>query len=238
MQNNDTIVVANWLRDKGFDLLAIMDPMKWSSTLTQVFASLNINIPGDSRVVLIGSAGPRLWDIVSNDYWQKQDPIDQYSIRSAEELVDRMWKGESIQWLYPGPKPVPLQRLSRFAGWSHQSLLGLDIHPTFGTWFACRAAFIIELPIPCTPRLETSSPCDDCLDKPCRTQCPSGAVRERNNFGLSECGSYRVADESRCSHQCIARLSCPAGSKWRYADDQLAYHGALSLAAIKSLYAA
>ena len=236
MQNNEAIVVADWLRDKGFDLLAIMDPMKWSAELTEAFAAMQVVIPAEGRLVLVGSAGPRLWHIVRTDCWQKQDPIDRYSIQSVEQLVSLMWNGEPIQWLYPGAKPIPLQRLSRAAGWSQQSLLGLDIHPTFGTWFACRAAFFIRLPITCTTRPEASSPCANCEDKPCLRQCPPGAVRAGGQFGLSECGSYRVRGGSECSHRCISRLSCPVGLEWRYSDDQLAYHGALSLAVIKTTY--
>lgn len=236
MPNNETIVVGDWLEDKGFDLLSIMDPIDWPNSLTESFVSLGIDIPSLCRIVLIGSAGSRLWKIVREEHWQDRDPIDRYAIRITEELVARKWKGKTIRWLYPGSDPIPLQRLCRFAGWSHPSLLGLDIHPNFGTWFACRAAFIIESAIECTTRSETVSPCDTCVDKPCQAECPSGAVREKHQFGLDKCGSYRVTEKSLCCHRCVSRMICPIGSAWRYSDDQLDYHGALSLKSIQRIY--
>ena len=227
--------VENWLRIRGFDLFAVMDPARWPEPLRESFRTLDINLPMDARIVLLGSVGRTLWEIVRRDHWQDSDPIDRYSIRIVEELRKLHWHGQKIEWLHPGPCPIPIQRLCRQAGWSHPSLLGLDIHAQFGTWFACRAVIVVSRSIECTPRESSRSPCESCLEKPCRSHCPSGAVTDIEAFGLMACGSYRLAKESNCAHLCLSRLACPIGTSQRYSDVQLDYHGALSLASLQAV---
>ena len=227
--------IENWLRIRGFDLFAVMDPEQWPDQLRESFRTLEINLPSGVRIVLLGSVGPNLWEIVRQDHWQDSDPIDRYSISTVEELRKLCWQGQQIKWLHPGPYPIPIQRLCRQAGWSHPSLLGLDIHVQFGTWFACRAVIVISRSIECTPRESSRSPCESCLEKPCRSRCPSGAVTDAGVFGLMACGSYRLTEESDCAHRCLSRLACPIGASQRYSDAQLDYHGALSLTSLQAL---
>ena len=227
--------VENWLRIRGFDLFAVMDPARWPEPLRESFRTLDINLPMGTRIVLLGSVGRTLWEIVRRDHWQDSDPIDRYSIRIVEELRELHWHGQKIEWLHPGPCPIPIQRLCRQAGWSHPSLLGLDIHAQFGTWFACRAVIVVSRSIECTPRESSRSPCESCVEKPCRSHCPSGAVTDIEAFGLMACGSYRLAKESNCAHLCLSRLACPIGTSQRYSDVQLDYHGALSLTSLQAV---
>ena len=227
--------VENWLRIRGFDLFAVMDPARWPEPLRESFRTLDINLPMGTRIVLLGSVGRTLWEIVRRDHWQDSDPIDRYSIRIVEELRKLHWHGQKIEWLHPGPCPIPIQRLCRQAGWSHPSLLGLDIHAQFGTWFACRAVIVVSRSIECTPRESSRSPCESCVEKPCRSHCPSGAVTDIEAFGLMACGSYRLAKESNCAHLCLSRLACPIGTSQRYSDVQLDYHGALSLTSLQAV---
>ena len=227
--------VENWLRIRGFDLFAVMDPARWPEPLRESFRTLDINLPMGTRIVLLGSVGRTLWEIVRRDHWQDSDPIDRYSIRIVEELRKLHWHGQKIEWLHPGPCPIPIQRLCRQAGWSHPSLLGLDIHAQFGTWFACRAVIVVSRSIECTSRESSRSPCESCVEKPCRSHCPSGAVTDIEAFGLMACGSYRLAKESNCAHLCLSRLACPIGTSQRYSDVQLDYHGALSLTSLQAV---
>ena len=227
--------VENWLRIRGFDLFAVMDPARWPEPLREAFRTLDINLPMGTRIVLLGSVGRTLWEIVRRDHWQDSDPIDRYSIRIVEELRKLHWHGQKIEWLHPGPCPIPIQRLCRQAGWSHPSLLGLDIHAQFGTWFACRAVIVVSRSIECTSRESSRSPCESCVEKPCRSHCPSGAVTDIEAFGLMACGSYRLAKESNCAHLCLSRLACPIGTSQHYSDAQLDYHGALSLASLQAV---
>ena len=199
--------VENWLRIRGFDLFAVMDPARWPEPLRESFRTLDINLPMGTRIVLLGSVGRTLWEIVRRDHWQDSDPIDRYSIRIVEELRKLHWHGQKIEWLHPGPCPIPIQRLCRQAGWSHPSLLGLDIHAQFGTWFACRAVIVVSRSIECTSRESSRSPCESCVEKPCRSHCPSGAVTDIEAFGLMACGSYRLAKESNSAHLCLSRLA-------------------------------
>ena len=130
---------------------------------------------------------------------------------------------------------IPLQQLCRLAGWSHSSPLGLDIHPHFGTWFACRAAFLIQAPLEPTSIEGGASPCEDCSDKPCRSACPADAVQPGKTFSLDACVGHRLQPQSSCASQCLARSVCPAGAGWRYTEEQIRYHGQQSLASLRRI---
>ena len=210
-----------------------MNPSHWPETLRQSFLDLDIFISADSRIVLVGSAGPKLWKLLTEDELRRPDPIDTYAEQTIQQAVQLYWNRVAIEWLYPGTKMIPLQRLCREAGWSHASPLGLDIHHEYGTWFACRGVLIVDEPVTSSCVTTSERPCDSCSEKPCRTQCPVSAVNEHDDFNLTACIQYRTMPESRCADKCVARLSCPAGETWQYGEQQTRYHGRLSLEAIK-----
>ena len=78
--------IESWLRIRGFDLFAVMDPARWPESLREPFRTLDIILPAGVRIVLLGSAGPALWEIVRRNHWQDSDPIDRYSISTVEQL--------------------------------------------------------------------------------------------------------------------------------------------------------
>ena len=94
--------IENWLHVRGFDLFAVMDPARWPKQLKESFRALDIVLPAGVRIVLLGSAGPALWEIVRRNHWQDSDPIDRYSISTVEQLGKLHWQDQSIKWLHPG----------------------------------------------------------------------------------------------------------------------------------------
>ncbi|GIS88980.1 MAG: hypothetical protein CM1200mP18_16900 [Gammaproteobacteria bacterium] len=60
--------------------------------------------------------------------------------------------GIRVLGMYTGGSPlsrataIALQKLGKFAGWSHPSPIGIDLHPRYGPWFAFRAVFLINTP--------------------------------------------------------------------------------------------
>ncbi|MBO68787.1 MAG: hypothetical protein CL398_10820 [Acidiferrobacteraceae bacterium] len=210
-----------------------MDPSSWIASLRKSFFDLDIFLPVDARVVLFGSAGTTLWDLLTEDKFSRPDPIDTYAEETIRQAVKLYWGEPAIQWLYPGSKIVPLQRLCREAGWSHASPLGLDIHSQYGTWFACRGALVIDLPLASSPVTRSDRPCDTCYERACQVQCPASAVNSDDDFNLNACINYRTLPQSRCADKCLARLSCPAGETWQYGEHQVRYHSGLSLEAIR-----
>jgi hypothetical protein len=125
---------------------------------------------------------------------------------------------------------LPFQRLGRAAGIGAPGPLGLQIHPSYGPWWAYRAllalalegeaAALVEAPID-VERLPGPIGCEGC-DAPCVAACPAGAVRLAG-FSIGGCHAHRrVAPE--CQRSCIARIRCVRGPEQRYSDEQLAFH--------------
>ena len=96
-------------------------------------------------------------------------------------------------------------------------------------WLAFRAAMLTVAALPFSERGPAVSPCDTCEDRPCIRTCPAGAVREKEVFSRQRCLEQRLEDQAGCGIQCHSRLACPVGTKWRYPQRQLHYHGERSL---------
>jgi hypothetical protein len=194
-----------------------------------------VNIESTRRFVMLGAGGSLLWQQLGDDLTNSGHPLDTFSVNAAGRVVTEYWGGGDVEILYPGPTPVPLQQLGVFAGWSHVSPLGIGINTGFGTWFAYRALFALDNPLQETvPVASHGTPCDQCVEKPCRSACPAGAVRLHKPFDLDRCVSHRLEFASSCADRCLARLACPVGQDWRYDEDQLVYHGRRSLDALRA----
>src|SRR5262249_25101276 len=102
------------------------------------------------------------------------------------------------------------------------SRLGLDIHETFGPWFAYRGVFLTAQEIPETDFAEFTSPCESCAEKPCVDACPPRAVGQ--TFDVKTFGDFRFSGNSPCADRCLARAKCPVGAEHRYSLDQIQYH--------------
>jgi epoxyqueuosine reductase len=128
-----------------------------------------------------------------------------------------------------------LQQLGELAGWSHPSPLGQGINPTYGVWFAYRAVFLTTAELPLTGGAPRPSPCDACLDKPCLSACPAGAVQPAR-FDIDGCANYRLQPASPCADRCLARMACPYFPEHRYSLEQIRYHYGRSLETLAAWY--
>jgi epoxyqueuosine reductase len=74
-------------------------------------------------------------------------------------------------------------------------------------------------------RAEGLSPCVSCIDQPCLNTCPVQAITA-SGYDVPKCAEYLKLDTSSDCNQkgCQARLSCPAGAEYRYADAQHLFH--------------
>ena len=224
-----------WLATQGFNLQAVMRADQWPQRLRQSMEDCQVNIESTRRFVMLGAGGSLLWQRLGGDLTDSGHPLDTFSVNAAGRVVTEYWGGGEVEILYPGPILVPLQQLGVFAGWSHVSPLGFGINTEFGTWFAYRALFALDNPLQETaPLASQGTPCDRCVEKPCRSACPVGAVRLHKSFDLDRCVSHRLKSASSCADRCLARLACPVGQDWRYDEDQLVYHGQRSLASLRA----
>lgn len=54
------------------------------------------------------------------------------------------------------------------------------------------------------------------------------------HFALERCIAYRVRDDSKCIHTCLARIACPVGGEHRYDADQLRHAYSISLRTLRA----
>ena len=140
-----------------------------------------------------------------------------------------------------GEPALPFQHLGMAAGLPAPGPLGLQIHPTYGPWWAYRAALLSRLPFADATGggVAAEPPPDACAAcaGPCRSACPAGAVTSAG-FVFEPCRARRLAEGSSCAHACVARLACPVGVGHAYGAPQIAFHMEASLVSLRRSRAA
>ena len=224
------------LTENGLNLLAVLDTITLPKAITKTLT--NVPLEKYKRLVLIGNAGgEKLWAAMQKRDMSASDPIDNFSIEMAKAWISEQLHDAPHHILYPLTNYlVPLQQLGVLAGWHHNSPLGLGIHSQYGVWFAYRVAFLVDAELPLQTESPTPSPCDSCIDKPCISRCPVGAVEEIGRFQISTCGKHRIAPNSSCADRCLSRLACPIGREYRYPLAQIQYHYAHALPTMRAWY--
>ncbi|KPF43725.1 hypothetical protein [Rhizobium sp. AAP43] len=195
-----------------------------------------------ASLILIGPIGGSLWPAFSAWRDRQSDgggdnPLDTWS-RSVMEGVASMVGATAY---FPFDEPYhPFQNWAMQAEGLATSPLGLLIHPRFGLWHSYRAAlgFSDQSAIGAWHLLNPSGErsradiCGSCVDKPCLTACPVGAV-DLQHFDVTTCRMHLaiLAPGQGCMGEgCLARNACPIGKAYRPPAEQLRFHmAALSL---------
>jgi len=187
------------------------------------------------QLVVIGHGGRDLWQAVSPRVaaGDLSNPIDEFTVDRLQHFFSSHAPEIDYQILYPGPSPVPLQRIGALLGWHHDSPFKIGINQQWGSWFAYRALLLIDAALTPSKPLLHPSPCDGCVARPCISSCPADAMEE-GDFNLQRCIAFRTTTESRCRKRCVARLACPVAEQHRYSDEQMRYHYARSLRVIEA----
>lgn len=191
---------------------------------------LNGGFHDDSgTVVMIGHAGPRLWERFDAERPEGIDPLDRWTRSVLAPVSERF--GATLVLPNDGPPWRPFQRWAIRAEPVHPSPLGLLIHPEFGLWHALRAALVFPDARDLPARADAPSPCTTCADRPCLTACPVGAFDGRS-YAADRCAAHVRSDAGRdCRDRgCRARRACPVGQDRAWGDDQQAFHMAAFLA--------
>jgi len=219
----------NFLDNHGFNLFAVLDLQTMPEMILQPLRQAEIALSSYQRMILMGAAGLKMWEHLKTFGFKSDNPVDHFSQATGERCLQEYFEINKWLTVFPSNIPLPLQQLGELAGWSHPSPLGLSIHPEYGTWFAYRAVFLVDDDVPVTRSEKTNSPCDTCIDTPCVSVCSVGAVSVSESLKLESCINYRLKEVSPCATRCLARMTCPVGKEYRYTDEQLAYHGNVSL---------
>ena len=178
---------------------------------------------GRRTVVMIGNAGPEMWQAFAKTKPSSANPLDAWT----REVLDPVAAAFGATALYPfsGPPYHPFQRWAMRADDVTPSPIGPLIHPTFGLWHAYRGALVFdtELDIPAPAR--TPSPCASCRDKPCLNTCPVDAFSE-HGYDVPACRAHIAAPHGQdcLDNGCLARRACPVGQDYIYASAQAGFH--------------
>jgi len=181
-------------------------------------------VPGEpATVILVGNAGPDMWNAFSQMPFNLPNALDQWS-KCAIDAVASVTGGTA---LYPfgGPPFLPFQRWAAKAEPVAPSPLGILIHPEFGLWHAYRGALAYSIEIDLPPKDERHIPCDTCEDKPCLSACPIEAFSD-SGYNVPQCTEYLEGHlQGDCMvWGCRARRQCPIGTQYGYVSKQAAFH--------------
>ncbi|MEK9660792.1 MAG: ferredoxin [Alphaproteobacteria bacterium] len=182
-------------------------------------------VPGDpATLVLVGNAGPAMWNAFSAQRPVGADPLDRWIEARLDTLAGEF--GATALFPFGGPPWLPFQRWAQRAGPVRPSPLGILIHPEYGLWHAYRGAFAFSdrLDLPSPDR--RPSPCDACADKPCLSACPVGAFSAAAGYDVPACAAHlATAAGTDCNDLgCRARRACPVGRSFTYLPAQAAFH--------------
>ncbi len=173
-------------------------------------------------VILVGNAGPAMWQAFSAAPQSAQHPLDQWCDTVISDLAIDL----GAEALFPFTRPpMPFQRWARRAEPCYSSPLGILVHPRHGLWHAYRGALafaaIIDVPQPRT----AENPCHSCADKPCLDTCPVDAF-DGNGYDVPACVAHveTRAGADCMTYGCRARRACPVGRESVYDPAQAAFH--------------
>lgn len=187
------------------------------------------DVPGlpDGRaartVVVVGNAGGAMWPGFRAAEPRGPDPLDRWTRAVLSPVAERF----DAHFVHPSDEPFqPFQRWAQRADDVWQSPIGLLVHPEYGLWHAYRGAFLFATEVDGLPPVgRSTSPCLDCIGRPCLSTCPVDAF-DSDGYDAAACaGHVRSGADPACGRTgCAARLACPVGREFRYGADQMAFH--------------
>lgn len=178
-----------------------------------------------THLILVGHIGSTHWPHFQRFRltYEGSDPLDAWSKHVIEPIAEAF----SAVALYPFEKPWwPFQQWIKRSEGLKPSPLGILVHPEFGLWHGYRAALGFDVPIGIPPATSLPHPCDRCVDRPCITACPAGALAT-GRFEIGPCRDHLVGetDSGGCmALGCASRNACPVGKAFRYDEAQLRFH--------------
>ena len=187
-------------------------------------------LPDCQTAIVFANGGQDLWTHFLEDL--RANPS--HLIDTAHPLDDFI--GRWIQSVDPNPDStrrwiqcaeeadvfVDFRLLSTSAGLGTPSLLGLVIHSEYGLWVSMRAVLLSTEVFESTKSNTMQSPCEQCIEKPCISACPAGAVT-LSGWSVQRCATFH-GESTLCATQCHSRQVCPVGVLHRHSDLQHTYH--------------
>ena len=184
-------------------------------------------ISSSGTVLLVGNAGPALWQAFATHGQMELETGDHALDRWTRATIDPIADAFGCRAVYPfeGPPYFPFQAWAMRCDDVHSSPLGILIHRRYGLWHAYRAALLFEARLGLAAFTPGDSPCDTCADKPCLSTCPVNAFGP-DGYDVAACAAHlRTPEGDDCmARGCRARRACPVGIQFTYSPDQARFH--------------
>jgi len=148
------------------------------------------------------------------------DPVDRWSLRVISALAENL--GARAEFPFGGPPYAPFLDWALKSGQAWQSPVGMLVHDRLGLMVSFRGALRFEEDLE-VPLSQTERPCDSCIEQPCLTSCPVGALTA-DGYNTEACAAHlRSEAGAECMNGCLVRRACPysAGAHRRSAQNQL-----------------
>ena len=221
--------IRNHFTGSGFNLILSIDPSEYKKSQN----NLDELMPDARSIILVGFAGKDFWKLFQN-YLRNNpnfsddniDLIDNYTLIKFGEATKIL---DSHRVLHSSVYPfgdnarfLNFVKLAELGGAGVPSLLGILLHPKYGTWISLRGALITNLELSSFDKpLSDFDPCPSC-SKPCISACPAQTISPQGWDWVS-CMRFRLKDTT-CERFCASRLACPYGEDEQYPEDQILYH--------------
>ena len=184
--------------------------------------------------IVVGNGGGAFWAAFRAAHARdgsSADPLDRFTRDVVATATADVAGARTVFPFDATPTLVDFQTLAELAGLGRRSLVGVLVHPEYGPWLALRAAILVREDVRAARPADGFDPCPGCVERPCITACPAGAVGA-DGWDVPRCVAHRLADATRCAGGCHARLDCVYGRAHRYPADALAFHQASARAAM------
>jgi len=202
--------------------------------------------PRARSVVVIGNGGAAFWHayrrhVDGDPGWALHDhPLDDFTREVVEREIAGPLRARDVQFrlVYPFAGEagnLHFMELGRLAGIGGPSLIGVLIHPTYGTWIAMRAALLLNFTLEEPAEGLGFDPCPRCVARSCMPACPVAAVSDRG-WDVIKCVRHRVEAAPDCSAGCYSRLNCVIGPQHRYPEEELRHHQERALRTMREYY--
>ena len=181
-------------------------------------------VPGNpGTLVLIGNAGPAMWEVFAKEHRGGPDPLDAWTRTVLGGVAAKL--GATALFPFDGPPCLPFQRWAMRAEAVFPSPIGPLIHPEYGLWHAYRGALAFAEALDLPERAPAGNPCEACAAKPCLTTCPVDALKP-GAYDVPACVAHvdSAAGRDCLDLGCAARRACPVGRDHHYPPPQARFH--------------
>lgn len=180
---------------------------------------------GCKTLLLIGPNEPGFWPAfrMSPEFRDgAPDPLDRWSKRVLGALAGGL--GGRAVFPSDGPPYAPFIAWAKATKRVWNSPAGVLVHDEAGLMVSFRGALALpqRLDLPAAP----PCPCDSCLERPCLSACPVGALAEGQAYDVPRCKSFLDTAPGRdcMSRGCAVRRACPVSRAWGRDEAQSAFH--------------